>query len=282
MPKIELRCPICSKWDLIEISYNAPKETKKGLTAVNIKAGMICEHSFIAYIDKNLMVRDCLIADFKIEVPESSRVERIGENVVPEAKLINKDIIKLNVPPIFMASVFKASFLGKTVILILNDQFLANHIIHFFKYAMNNLFNINIFSIPKTEYIDNKEKYSNYIIFERTEVIQDKNEILNPKNLKFEKSIAKKFLDEYDLVTGLIILRNEIQKAFEFSKTLADFIENSKDKAYNPKILINHIKEIYNERIHKDYLMFLLNIVNHYFKIEVSKIDGVSNFLEFL
>ena len=70
MAKLEIRCPVCAKWDNIEILDDATKNVKKGLLAVNIAAGMICDHSFIAYVDKNLIVRDCFIADFKIEAPE--------------------------------------------------------------------------------------------------------------------------------------------------------------------------------------------------------------------
>ena len=72
MAKIEVRCPVCSNWDNIEISDDATKNVAKGLLAVHLAAGMICEHGFIAYVDKNLIVRDCLIADFNIEAPEVS------------------------------------------------------------------------------------------------------------------------------------------------------------------------------------------------------------------
>ncbi|MFX0030738.1 MAG: hypothetical protein ACFE8B_16110, partial [Candidatus Hermodarchaeota archaeon] len=72
MAKIEVRCPICSKWDHIEVSDDATKDLEKGLLAVNINSGMICNHSFVAYVDKNFIVRDCLIADFEIKVSDSS------------------------------------------------------------------------------------------------------------------------------------------------------------------------------------------------------------------
>jgi len=279
MAKIEVRCPVCSDWDKIEISDEAIKNITKGLLAVNITAGMICEHTFIAYVDKNLIVRDCLIADFKIEAPEISPTEGTEADVIPEAELINHDLIKLNIPELLMASVFKAIFLSKGVILILADQFLANHIIYFFKHAMQNLFDSDIMAMSKVDYKNDQKNYENYIIFEKGEVIQDNDKIIDPKKLGIEKSITKKFLGEYDLVTGLIILRNEIQKAFEFSKTLADFITNSEEKALSSKILIDHINKVYSERIQMNYLTFLYDIVKHYFKVEVPKISGRTKFL---
>ena len=45
---------------------------------------------------------------------------------------------------------------------------------------------------------------------------------------------------------------------------------------------MDHIKEKQGGRIQKDYLTFLLDIAEHYFKIEIPKIDGVSNFLGIL
>jgi hypothetical protein len=75
MVKVNVSCPVCKNWDKIEISDNAIKNVEKGVLAVNITPGMICEHSFIAYVDKNLSVRDCFIADFKIEAPEISETQ---------------------------------------------------------------------------------------------------------------------------------------------------------------------------------------------------------------
>lgn len=281
MAKIEVRCPVCSNWDNIEISDDATKNVAKGLLAVNITAGMICEHTFIAYVDKNLIVRDCLIADFKIEAPKVSTSEG-AENIIPEAESINHDLIKLNIPELLMASVFKAIFWGKGVILISVDQFLADNIIYFFKYAMQNLFENDIIAMSKIDYKNNQKNYDNYIIFEKREVIQDKDKFIDPKKLGIEKSIAKKFLGEYDLVTGLIILRNEIQKAFEYSKTLVDFITNSEKKTWTSRILIDHINVVHGERIQMNYFTFLYEIVNHYFKVEIPRTDGVTNFLGFL
>ena len=282
MAKINVRCPVCSKWDHIEISDDATMNITKGLLAVNIATGMICEHTFIAYVDKNLTVRDCLIADFKIEATETSATKKIDNTISPEIKSINYDFIKLNIPELLMASVLKAIFLGKGVIFISDDDFVADHIIYFFKYAMRNMFENEIIALSKNVYKSEKETYQNYIVFEQKELIQDTEKLIDPKKLVIERSIAKKFLGEYELVTGLIILRNEIQKAFEFSKTLTSFITNSDKKAWTSKILIDHINEMHNERIQMKYLTFLYDIVKHYFKADVPKIDGVSTFLGIL
>lgn len=276
MAKIEVRCPVCTKWENIEISDDATKNTTKGLLAVNIETGIICEHTFVAYVDKNLIVRDCLIADFEIEVSSSPETENGIANV---AESINHDLIRLNIPEILMASIFKAIFSGKSVIIISNDQFITTHIIHFFNYAMQNLFHNDIITMSKVEFKNSNDQYENHIVLDKIEVIQDRYNTIDPKKLLIEKSIARKFLEEYDLVTGLIILRNEIQKALEFSKTLSEFIKDTDEKVLTSKILINHIKEVYNEKIQINYLKFLFNILKHYFKVVLPDIKGVQNFL---
>ncbi len=66
MAKIEVRCPICSVWDNIEIPDDSIKKVNKVLISINVTSGMICEHSFFVYVDKNLITRDCFVADIKI------------------------------------------------------------------------------------------------------------------------------------------------------------------------------------------------------------------------
>lgn len=282
MAKVDVRCPVCRKWNNIEIADDATKNISKGVLAINIAPGMICEHSFIAYLDKNLIVRDSFIADFKIEAPDASETEEIEEPAVPETKSINFDLIKLNIPELLMAFVFKAAFLGKKIMIISDQEFLYNHIVNFFKYSMENLFNIHLTIITSEDYERNKDKYGDYLIFKNREVINDKENLINPKKLEFEKGITQKFLTEYDLITALIILRNEIKKVHEFSKTIAEFITNSKKISLTSKLIIDHITEKHDEKIKMPYLRFLINIVKHYFKVEIPKISGISNLLGLL
>ncbi|MHA2010409.1 MAG: hypothetical protein ACXABO_14865 [Promethearchaeota archaeon] len=282
MAKIEIRCPICSSWENIQISDDATKNVTKGLITVNITSGMICDHSFIAYVDKNLIVRDYFTADFKIETPDTGSTQRIEDEVVSEGNLIKFDLIKLNIPEILMSYVFKAVFLGEKILLIFEDTFLAKQLVNFFKYTMQNMFYIDMMSTSKEDYMNNKIEYNEYLVFEKRKILHDKNNIIDPKKLEIERRIARKFLDEYDLGPALIIVRNEIQKAFEFSKTLVEYIENLQNKTITSKNLFDCIFEKYNEKIKIGYLTFLLDIVEHYFKVVVPKINGVRSFLGFL
>ena len=283
MAKIEIRCPTCSKWDNIEISDNATKDAKRGILVMNINAGMICEHSFIAYVDKNLIVRDCLITDFKIESFEDSSSQNIQGDIPAGAEPIKYDLIKLNIPESVMANIFRGTFLGKKIILISDNLFLANHVINFFRLTLKDFFEINILAMSKEDFKQNKKKFDDYLVLEKRKIIQDRDKILDSVKVVEEKSFAQKFLNEYNSVSGLIILKNEIKKAFEYSKTLAEYLRDpEKIKVSTSKHLIDIISEMYNERIPSDYLIFLIDIVKNYFKVEVPKIDGVTNFLGIL
>ncbi len=282
MAKLEIRCPVCSKWKYIEVADDATKNVAKGLLAINIAAGMICEHSFIAYIDKNFTVRDCLVADFKIELPESPPTEETEEVVSPETDAIKFDLIKLNIPELLMAYVIKAILYGRKTVIILDQVFLYDHIKNFFRYVFDKSFEFDIDIILEEDYEKNKSKYKDFLVFKRLEVIRDKDKIIDPKKLEIEKAIVHKFLTEYDLMAGIINLRNELNKLYEFSKDIAEFIEDHKGKPITSKILINHISEVYGEKIQMPYLTYLIDIASFYFKVEVPKIDGVKSLLGFL
>ncbi|MBY8983923.1 MAG: hypothetical protein KGD65_02540 [Candidatus Lokiarchaeota archaeon] len=279
MAKLEIRCPICSKWDKIEILDGAVKNVKKGLLAVNITPGMICDHSFIAYVDNNLTVRECFIVDFKIEAPEVEISQKEDDKALPEAEQIRFDLIKLNLPEKSMIFIFNAIFFGKKIIILSEDQFLYNHIINFFRNAMQDLFKFGLLIMSEESYKKVKVKYEDYIVFKKSNIIHGKSKLFQYKKLNVEKSITQKFLAEYEPTTGFIILRNEIQKAYEFSKELAEFISDNQKEIITTKALIDRINEKKKERVKKDYLTFLLNIVKNYFKVEIPKIEGVSDFL---
>ncbi|MFX0106053.1 MAG: hypothetical protein ACFE75_11260 [Candidatus Hodarchaeota archaeon] len=282
MAKLQIRCPICSQWEQIEISDDATKNVSKGLLAINIATGMICDHSFIAYVDKNLIVRDCLVADFKIELPESASSQETEEIIKPETETIKFDLIKVSIPEFLMTYIIKSIFEGKKTLIISEEEFLYNHLKNFFKYIMQNSFNFDITVMASEDYKKNKQDYKEHLIFNKREVIRDKDKIIDPKKLNTEKAMVQKFFDEYDLMAGLIILRNEINKAYGYSKTIAEYAEKKKGKPITSKILIDHILEKYGERIQIPYLNFLINIVQNYFKVEIPKIGGVTDLLGFL
>jgi hypothetical protein len=282
MAKLEIRCPSCSARGKIEISEDAIQNVSRGVLAVNIAVGMICEHSFIAYVDRNMQIRDYFMADFEIQLPTSSSATEVEEKIAPETDSIDFDLIRINIPALLIAHVIRATFFGKRIIIISDLDFLYNHILNFFKYIMQNSFEIDITIISNDDYKTNKKSYKDFIILEGRNIIQDKDKVIDPKKLEIEKTVSEKFLSEYDLMTGLILIRNEIYKAYEYSKTIVDLIKNNKEEVTTSKILVNEIAKVHEENIKIPYLKFLVEIVKHYFKVMVPSIDGVTDLLGFL
>ncbi|MFW9822733.1 MAG: hypothetical protein ACFFE4_07355, partial [Candidatus Thorarchaeota archaeon] len=186
MAKVEIRCPICGKWEYIEILKEAAKNVKKGLLAVNIEPGMICDHSFIAYVDKNLIVRDCFIADFKIEAPELDLSQEDGNNDLMDPENIKIDLIKMNIPEKLLVFIFKAIFLGKKIVILSEDNFLYNHLTAFLKFVIRDLFEFELIFISEDNYNKTKNEYKDYIVFRKSDIIHDKDNIIESKKLNVE------------------------------------------------------------------------------------------------
>lgn len=280
--KVQLRCPECEKNGYIEVSKQELKNVSRGLLAVNISEEIICKHSFVAYLDKNLNVRDCFIADFHIEIPEMVSTEAVEAEEISKADKIDLVLIKLNMPASLIAYLLKGILLGQKI-LILNDQnYLYDHIREFINYITQNSFNTNFKIIPREEYINNKKQYKNYIILERNEIVNDKEEVLSEKKLNVERTVVEKFLAETDERSSLIVLKNEIQKAYTLADKIIEFINNFKGKEIQSKKIIDYLSKEENIDIKIPYLRFLLDIVEYYFKVDVPISSDISNFLGFL
>lgn len=270
----EVRCPVCAKKGFIDVDLDELKKVERGLMAINVAAHSICDHTFIAYVDKNLNIRDCYTADFQISVPQKEEKDST-------AITSNLDIIKLSYSENFITNLLRAVLFNKKV-LVLTDQInLASHINDFFKFIAENTFKFDIQFKVKKYYQDNKKELKDYIVFDSNKLIQDKDKVMDQKKLKEEKRIIQKFFEEKDLLSGLIIIKNEIQKIYEMTNILNKYIKENKDKkSLNSKLLIDKL-EGSNIKVTTVKLNFLLDIIENYFGTEF-KISETSDFLGFL
>ena len=151
MTNLLVRCPSCSKNGYIDVSEESIKDVKRGLLAVNIPPNIICSHSFIVYIDNNLVIRDYFIADyqFQIEIPILDTLGEKKDVIIPEKYLVNLNLIKLNVSANLMTYILKSIFLKKKILIISEETFLNNIILNFFKYITQDNFDIDISMISK-------------------------------------------------------------------------------------------------------------------------------------
>ena len=282
MAKVHINCPACKEYGHIDISPDVMKDVTRGLLAVNISSGIICTHSFVAYIDKNMNVRDHFIADFKIELPEISSIEKIKANKVPERDIVDIDLIRLNMPAMQLTYILKSIFLKQKIVLISDQEFLYDHFLNFFKYITQDLFEPDISIINREMYKNEKKKYKDSMVFESYKILNNVKKIINPKKLEIEKKIVNKFISERELGYSYIILKNEIQKAAELSKKIVEFIKDCEAKNENINILkINlQLEEFYSIKINSIYLKFLIEIVSNYYGIGVPSFTD--SFFDFL
>ena len=277
MVKLEIRCPICSKRGKIEVSEEEVKNSTRGLFAVNITEGIVCMHSFIAYVDKNLAVRDTYTADFQIELPvvESKEEEGVDRSFTD---LIDVSLIKLNLTVTNLAHIFHAMIYNNKILLVSNQDFLFEKFEKFFNYITKNSFELNIQFVNEKNF--QKKNYKDYVILKGSEVLNDPLKLFNKKKLNVEKVIAQRFISEYDPTSSIIILKNELKKTFELSNSTVEIIQKLEEgKKIFSRQLIEELEKKHNVKVSMPYLEFLYEIVENYFKVEIPKTSEISNFL---
>lgn len=270
MVKVEIRCPACSKVGFIELEDKIINQSSRGVTAINVSNDQMCSHSFVAYIDKNMDVRDCFITDFQIELP-TMETEQIEEKEIPERDFLDVDILKINLNALQLSSILRGCFFKLPVLILHDEDFLYSHIQNLFKFIFQNSYDYEILTENSIEYKKNKKKYKNYLVFEGNKILRDKNKILDPKKIKIERSIIQKFYAEYNPKSSLIILKNEIQICYELSNQIMDIIKTyDGEEKLGKKKLIDKLVEIRDIKIDFGYLEFLLEIIKRYFEFDLS------------
>ena len=283
MSRIQVFCPTCGNKGDIEVSEEALVNVTRGLLALNIAKDSICTHAFIAYIDKNLKVRDYFMTDFQIEVPEIETDNKIEGNEAPEENKFDLDLIKINLPPKLLSYIIRSIFLKKKVIIISDDSFLISHILNFFKFITQDTFNFDITIISPEECESNKDEYKDCMIFNNLEIINNVDDIINPKDLAVEQQIIYKFLKEFEPKIALIILKNEILKLYNLSKSIGEFAQEHSLKKLSEKKITDYLVQNHGLKIQKKfrpYFNLLLEIVRDYFEVDVAISSRVANFLE--
>ncbi|MFX0027308.1 MAG: hypothetical protein ACFE8M_12935 [Candidatus Hermodarchaeota archaeon] len=280
MAKLQVRCPTCSKNNFIEVSDDEVKKAARGLFTVNIEEGIICEHSFVAYVDKNFVVRDTFKADFQIELPDAIS-EDITEIEKDFSDLFEIDLIKLNLTASVLGYVLRAMIYKKKIVIISDQEYMFSQISNFFDYLTQNTFNIDLTVITEEDY--NIQTFGEHFAFKGREVINDFDSKIQSTKLNVEKTIIQKFLSEYDPLTSLIIIKNEIQKAFELSETIIGVISNIKknEKIYSKK-MISDLERKHEVKISIAYLDYLYEIVENFFEVKIPRSSDISNFLSTL
>ncbi len=278
MTKLEIRCPSCSGRGFIEVSEEEVKNSSRGLFAVNVAEGIICDHSFVAYVDKNLIIRDTFMADFQIDLPDSIEEQETDSEKSKDLGFIDLSLIKLNITASQLSFLIRAIVLKRYILIISDQEYMFDDMRNFLTYITENSFENSVEIVSELDY--KPENFSEHILLRGKDILKDDNNILDIKKLGVERNIVQKFLNEYDPSSSIIILKNELKKAFELSKSVVEYIKGLKKKEtiYTKKI-IEFLQKKHNIKIQIPYLEFLYEIVKNYFGVEVPKSSDIANFL---
>ena len=80
---IKVTCPICNSGKEIDIPLEIINESKH-LTTVSILKGMICEHHFQLFIDKNFAIRGYQKVDFQVNDKKAQKSSMTLEEIYQE------------------------------------------------------------------------------------------------------------------------------------------------------------------------------------------------------
>jgi len=289
MPRsIKIQCPTCNQRGFIDIADGLIDKVERGLLAVNVSE-QICEHSFIVYLDKNLTIRDYFIADFQITIPEQDAGSDAESDLKAVMEVLDLDLLKMNLTPALITYLLKSIFLKKHIVMISEQTFLYNHVLALLQFVFQDTFEYDITLLPIDDYMKTKKRYKVHLVLGRNEVLRDDDKIIDLKGLKTEKKIVDKFFGETNLMSSLIILKNEISKIYDQANDIVNFISKYESESgsetqekFSNKLVIEHFKKERDLKISVQELNYLLEIVQKYFEAKLPDSSGIKDFLGFI
>jgi len=282
MVSIEMRCPSCAKSGIIEVEENIISSSDRGVTAVTVAEYLICEHSFFAYIDKNLCIRGCYIADFQLELPTMKSDQTLDEIDSSEVENVDVYLISINIHADWLMHIIRGIFYKKRILILSDLEVLNKHLNNFFEFIFKNSFNFNIMIENRDTYKNNKKAYREYLVIDEDQVYNDSDKIMKPKMMKIEKAIVQSFLSVPDPKTSLINTKNEIRNVHQLAERIIKLNNNLKEKEeLSSRMIIDLFKEEFGFTVGIAYLDFLIEVIQHYFEVDLSMGSGVVDFLSF-
>ncbi|MBN1801795.1 MAG: hypothetical protein JW891_09835 [Candidatus Lokiarchaeota archaeon] len=194
------------------------------------------------------------------------------------ANNFDPELVRFNLTPQLLSNVLRAIMSKKPVLLIIEQEFIYKHVINFFSFILEDTFDIDIACDTFKNYKKNESNYLNHVVLKGDEVLKDLTKTLSKKKLKVEKEIVQKFYSETDPRFSLVILKNEITKAFIMAKKMMLILE--KGEKISSKEIANFLKLNFPFEVNLAYIEFLNFIIQEYHEVKVPEIyNTLSDFL---
>lgn len=134
--------------------------------------------------------------------------------------MIDIDLLSLNLPPLTLTFILRACFNDEKIILINDENTITTHLENFFYYMFQDSFKIEISMMPIDYYKKYKNQFKNHVVIVKDTIVKDNTNLLNLKQMKIEKAIVQKYIGDSNPKVSLIIVKNEIKKAFNLAKEI--------------------------------------------------------------
>lgn len=187
-------------------------------------------------------------------------------------------LIRMNIKTESIINLLRMVFLRRKIVFMLEDNlnYLKETVNTFFNSIFRNSFDNEILILTKEEYNRFKELHEDFIVLFGKKILGNDGKEIILKNNKFESKLVEIFFKTPDPMTGLKILRKELQDIYELSKEMRDFSDNN-NNSLSRKKMIKHLEQVFFLKIKKNYFNILLGIVNDYFS---KKIKFSEDYLE--
>ncbi len=275
--QVFIQCPVCKKSGKIEVPKKKIEEKSSGLSIIIVKK-LICEHVFLAYIDKNFIMRE---SEEVYYVPSPEIIEKskeIKEEFFDDHEMV---MIQMNLYPLTLSYILKCFLNNQSVGIILeeNQDFLKPTYEKLFNYLFNRTFEINYQILSEYDYSNLKNELDLPIIIKNVEILKDEHGFLTENEFAVERGFINKFYNENYGRDTLKALKLEINNAFMLANTTKNYITNNKKLNLNK--IIKYLENEFKINVDIKYAEFLLEIIKNYFNLEVKSIYKNVEFLKF-
>src|SRR4030042_535264 len=233
MPEIEIpsketkiRCPQCQIQKIIEIPGYIFSQKSSGIIKIQFRAGQICEHDFMAFVDQNGAVRGYDKIDFQLEFNAQTAAEYAA------GQKLHLETLLESVGDFAVMNIFHAYMFDYPIYVILrptdNPRFadqLNDLLLGLFPPELNTKQIIQ--SLNHQAYLRLDVKESEYLVLDISGIILN-SPWGEKKKFEYEHELLKKALEIVDPTIQALQVRNEIayfQKKAEF---LLSYLETVK------------------------------------------------------
>ncbi len=254
--KLTITCPICNTSKEIDIPERIIN-FNKDMTTIPIPQHRICEHAFLM----------CLkTVDDQIKIGSVKELGDIHDypSLRDKLELQEEDIIEIKsyLKSQTLIYVLNAHFFKKNILILtrISDDF-NTIILKFFNLLFHNTFSISIAVINRLRFEEDPDLYKDYLIIENIN-----KDPINSENLFYEKKIAENFYNNNDDLLSLDNLRHEISFIYGLSQEIYKYATREQHPyPFKRKDLIRKLLDTFLIEINKNFLSFLLDIVENYF-----------------